>query len=315
MHQFQNILVGVDLSYGDRLASAELSPATKEAIARAKWLANRSQARMTLVAVLDVSAHTQELLHNEFAGESRNLESEANEILQSIVADLRESNIEADYSIQFGTPWKEIIQLAISQKSDLVIIGTRDLGFAGRVLFGSTALKLARYCPTAVWVARPDQNWSDMNLLIATDLGDLARDLIQVGVGLGQLAEGTVHVLHVVQHELDQRMLNTGINPDQLQKYHDEEREQAEHQIHEILSMTDYRTIEKGVMVDVIEGFPESAIHTHVEQNKIDLVVMGTVGRGGLSGFFIGNTAERLLQDLQTSLLILKPDDFVCPIT
>lgn len=39
MKQFKNILVGVDLSQGDRLVSDELPPPTLEAIERALWLA------------------------------------------------------------------------------------------------------------------------------------------------------------------------------------------------------------------------------------------------------------------------------------
>jgi universal stress protein E len=41
---------------------------------------------------------------------------------------------------------------------------------------------------------------------------------------------------------------------------------------------------------------------------------MGTIGRGGMQGIMIGNTAERLLPEIQCSLLAVKPPDFVCPI-
>ena len=45
-----------------------------------------------------------------------------------------------------------------------------------------------------------------------------------------------------------------------------------------------------------------------------DLVVMGTVSRGGIPGFLVGNTAERMLSRLDRSLLTVKPGDFVCPV-
>jgi nucleotide-binding universal stress UspA family protein len=45
-----------------------------------------------------------------------------------------------------------------------------------------------------------------------------------------------------------------------------------------------------------------------------DLVVMGTVSRGGIPGLLMGNTAERLIDRIDCALLTVKPQDFVCPI-
>ena len=62
-------------------------------------------------------------------------------------------------------------------------------------------------------------------------------------------------------------------------------------------------------------GEPDELIPELVNKNSIDIVVMGTVSRTGLSGFFIGNTAEKMLQELDCSVLAVKPDGFVTPVT
>ena len=41
---------------------------------------------------------------------------------------------------------------------------------------------------------------------------------------------------------------------------------------------------------------------------------MGTVCRTGIAGFFIGNTAESILQQVDCSVLTVKPDGFVSPV-
>jgi len=41
---------------------------------------------------------------------------------------------------------------------------------------------------------------------------------------------------------------------------------------------------------------------------------MGTVCRTGVAGFFIGNTAEDVLNQVESSVLTVKPDGFVTPI-
>jgi len=42
---------------------------------------------------------------------------------------------------------------------------------------------------------------------------------------------------------------------------------------------------------------------------------MGTVGRSGIKGVLLGNTAERILDRCDCSILTVKPDDFVSPIS
>ena len=50
-------------------------------------------------------------------------------------------------------------------------------------------------------------------------------------------------------------------------------------------------------------------------EKQVDLIVMGTVCRTGIGGFFIGNTAEKILQDVDCSVLTVKPEGFVSPVT
>jgi len=42
---------------------------------------------------------------------------------------------------------------------------------------------------------------------------------------------------------------------------------------------------------------------------------MGTVARTGIPGLIIGNTAESILSDIDCSLLAVKPEGFVTPIS
>lgn len=51
-----------------------------------------------------------------------------------------------------------------------------------------------------------------------------------------------------------------------------------------------------------------------VEENGVDLVIMGTLARSGVLGMLIGNTAEEVLDRIQCSVLALKPKGFVSPV-
>ena len=51
-----------------------------------------------------------------------------------------------------------------------------------------------------------------------------------------------------------------------------------------------------------------------VQHHKVDLIAMGTVGRSGVKGLFLGSTAEKVLDHCDCSILTTKPDGFVSPI-
>jgi universal stress protein E len=71
----------------------------------------------------------------------------------------------------------------------------------------------------------------------------------------------------------------------------------------------------RPAQINIVTEPPDFAILDHVERHGIELLVMGTIGRGGIAGMITGNTAERLLPRVSCSLLAVKPDDFRSPVT
>ena len=47
---------------------------------------------------------------------------------------------------------------------------------------------------------------------------------------------------------------------------------------------------------------------------EVGLIVMGTVSRTGVDGLLIGNTAEKILRQVDCSVLAVKPDGFITPV-
>jgi nucleotide-binding universal stress UspA family protein len=63
-----------------------------------------------------------------------------------------------------------------------------------------------------------------------------------------------------------------------------------------------------------VRGDAGSAVPRAVERLRPDLLVLGTVCRSGVPGLLIGNTAERVLDAVNCSVLTVKPRDFVSPV-
>jgi nucleotide-binding universal stress UspA family protein len=65
----------------------------------------------------------------------------------------------------------------------------------------------------------------------------------------------------------------------------------------------------------LLKGWARKEIPVLAKQIEADLVVMGTVARTGVPGFIMGNTAETILEQIDCSVLAIKPPGFVTPVT
>ena len=315
MRHLRNILVGVDLVGGDLLATSDLSIPTREAVDQAVWLARHTSAELTFFAAIDVSAHAQELLRERYEHASRNVQDLTNQALDELVKHAQQAHVTARRQAAFGTPWREIIRQVLRGKHDLVVVGTRDLNRAERILFGSTGIKLLHNCPCPVWITKPGEKREVQHVLVASDLGEVSLDALHMAVTFGQLTDTRTHLLHAVEYDFEKGLWRAYMPEDELDAFRAKRRADAERTLQDQLAQTDHRTLPYGVQVHLAEGPADDAILAAVKQYDIDLLVMGTVARSGIPGLVIGNTAERLLPQVPCSLLAVKPAGFESPVT
>jgi len=69
------------------------------------------------------------------------------------------------------------------------------------------------------------------------------------------------------------------------------------------------------IQVKLLEGEPRDVLPKYVSSNEIDLVILGSMSRAGISGFVMGNTAESMINQLGCSVITLKPDSFKSPVS
>jgi universal stress protein E len=305
MKRFKNILVGVDLCSGERLVADSLPPPSAQAVERALWLAKLNGAKVTLAYSLDVVERTQQLIRE--SGESSTVLNQARRALTTIAENFQEQGVEASFEILLGKSWVELIRLVLRQSHDLVIVGTRNLAAVSRALLGSTGMKLLRKCPCPVWVTRPSDQPQLASVLVAHDLTHVGTRALQLGASLSELQQASLHVLHALEHPEYHDMPPSHTPAEAIAQ----RRAAAGCQIEEELRGFEFAHSPEIVLAD---GEPSAAILEYIHAHAIDLVVMGTIARSGLSGVIMGNTAERLLPSVPCSILAVKPDDFVSPV-
>ena len=313
MQTINSILVGVDLTHADRLVAEELNEQTAEAVERAVWLASMFNARLEFFAAMDLSAHTKHLLEEDRDHLTHNVEDQAHQVMSTLIEQAKEQGVESSSKVAFGHPWREIILEVINHKHDMVMVGTRPHGLTGR-LFGGTVMNLFRQCPCPVYAVKIDEEPEVPEIVIASDMSEVSNDILNFMVSSAQVADMKLHLVHAVDTRLDERFKGLGINQETVKKCTEDIKAEIEQELNEQLAQTDFRTLTYGVQVHVLEGAPEVAIPKFIAERKIHLLTMGTLARTGISGFFIGNTAERMLEKVNCSVLTFKPADFVSPV-
>lgn len=306
MQGMRRILIGVEPAED----FVSFTSTARNAIQQGLQLAGINTGEVTLMTVLDGR------LKDLSDPGSPSVEEQVRALHEMESAEARGQGIGVHSVVTYGRAWQELIRQVLRDDSDLLIIGTRDPSVARRVLFGSTALKLLRKCPCPVWATRPGAFQKEVShIVVADDFGEVGEQALHLAVQTAQVMNSRLFVVHAVSFPFKGGVRRAEVSQDHLQTSRHEVLAAAEQELRQRLSMTDYRTLQQGTKVFVSHASAEAAIEQAVIETEADLLVMGTVGRAGIPGLLIGNTAERLLTELQCSVLAIKPRGFVSPVS
>ena len=207
--------------------------------------------------------------------------------------------------------WVALTRAAMADEGQLVVVGKRDGSAAEGRRLGSQAIKLLRKCPAPVWVVKPEHDLVHKLVLAATDLTPVGDAAVEAAAFVAEHHRCPLHVVHAFQVALELQLESSNLSEEEYAARLDVIKSAAQSEIDEVLN----RSVFDGESVlHVGKKSPHLAIREAVEHLLPDLLVMGTVSRGGLPGVLVGNTAERLLDRIDCSLLTVKPADFVCPL-
>jgi nucleotide-binding universal stress UspA family protein len=138
--------------------------------------------------------------------------------------------------------------------------------------------------------------------VIATDGSENTQKAISYGIKLAKLSGATVHALHVVDTFSVSQSWTAG-----------------KETIHEVLTKDGQKATSKvkeggeALGVDVkevlLEGHPSKEIIDFAENNDIDLIVMGTLGKTGLDRFLMGSVAETVVRNSKVPVLVVRGEE------
>lgn len=319
MQHFRRILVGVDLGNGSGPANDDLSASTRSAVDKAIWLAQHTSGELTflssLLPCLDLTPAMWQLAEmHEYQAMIDSIHANCEEKMAALVDEARSAGIDANELRTAGKAWQELLREAVTSNYDLIIVGSHQQHAMGRLLLGNTGRRLVRKSPCPVWVTSPAEDGRVRRILVPTDFTDTADQAIKLAHTLAERLEADLHVLHAIEFHFEPQMRDLVISLNDVDEYRSRLHADAARELNNVVSRCG---VDHAIALDhrhIAEGPADVMIHDSVKELGVDLVVMNTLGRTGLKGLLVGNTAEKVLNHLTCSILAIKPDDFQCPV-
>lgn len=297
------------------LFPTDFSQYANHAFAYAVALAKKRGGTIHMVNVLDVnlftlgSGHGVWLAGSDMERVEQSMREHAEERLEHLSHQAEQHGVVAKQHIVKGAPAAAISQQAVILGCGLIVLATHGRSGVDRIVFGSTAERVMRESPIPVlaikhpeheFVERPELEVGLKRVLFPTDFSPYSEKGLPYAVHLAKEFGATLVVLHVNDLPL--------VIPEYLPELSTSPTQDLEEYGRESLARLASTITEVPVESTQVTGRPHVEIAKVVEEQSIDLVVMPTHGRTGVSHLLLGSVAEKVIRAAKCPVLTVRPD-------
>jgi universal stress protein A len=140
-------------------------------------------------------------------------------------------------------------------------------------------------------------------ILVATDFSDASDDALAYARMLADAFGASLHVLHVLE-DLAAHAWTTEVYVAALPGVHEEMERQARDRLQQLLSEDDRARYRAELVLRF--GSPFVEVVRYAAEHAIDLIVLGTHGRGALAHMLLGSVAERVVRKAPCPVLTVR---------
>jgi nucleotide-binding universal stress UspA family protein len=291
MTMFDRILVPIDFS--------DCSARAAEAAGR---LANRFGSHVELMHAYDQPFYLRELAVADIEGLIRR---SSNEALQSVIDDKLEGveHVSA-VAIAHRSAVRAICRHAVDSGATLIVMGTHGQTGVVRTVLGSVAERVVRMSGQDVLTLGPDASLETIppsTILAATDLSEASNAALKSAGELANELGASLTIVYVGGDAPDATPTGeTFATMDDVRAHWGRLLRRAR-----VTQLSEVKEVE--TIVD-FGARPADALCRIASERNVDLIVVGTHSRTGMSRMFLGSVAEKVVREAPCPVLIARTD-------
>ncbi|MDF2182872.1 universal stress protein [Neptuniibacter sp. CAU 1671] len=241
--------------------------------------------------------------------------------LEKLANTLAQQGVDVSWDVTWDRHTAEaVVRKVLRFEPDLLLqaVAHHPLGI-GHMLFAPVDWQIARKCPVPVLFVK-ERPWGELlrmavcvDPLHETDQSALLdRRLLDTASALAEqgFAElDIVHCFNTLPHEaiFDEHMV--------LDYQNLQENVQQHHRQALIKLLGGYGRTVDDPEVHLLHGETDQAITEFAKQQNTDLLILGVIARSVLDRILLGSTMERVVDQVQCDVLLIKHPSFKCPVS
>src|SRR5665647_2556879 len=145
-------------------------------------------------------------------------------------------------------------------------------------------------------------------IMIATDGSDCSRQVADKGIEFAKLSRGTVYAVYVVSTAYLPSMYGDYLSPMNMNIYWESIREAFKTQGQQAVNYVKNLGDMKGIKVEpvLLEGNPSAELIRYAEEEKMDIVIMGTLEKTGLDKMLLGSAAGNIVRHSKVPVMVVR---------
>lgn len=278
------------------LLATDLSSRCDRALDRAVLLAGELEAELIAAYVMDPDDTPQYHLDRRRRSWNK-IPDPAERMRWRLKRDLASTADNIRAIVEEGDPAEKLLEIAVRESCDLIVTGTAGAESLSRMVFGSTVNRLLRGSTAPILVVhdRPAHRYRD--IVIATDFSDASIKSLNTVAALFPESDLTLF------HGYEIPFAGFVVGRDIMSELRSMEKEIS------ATFLKDDRIdpgLRQRIRVVIEHGAPEALLGDFIDDNDVDLTVIASHGRGAFFDALIGSTAKRLVETLESDLLIIR---------
>ena len=262
----------------------------------------------------DSLKHYREILGEEIFETSKTLTlDKLTGVLQAMAEPYRLKKLQVSHDVSWDWPlYQGIIRKAMQIKPFLIVKDTHYHSKISRAILRNTDWSLIKNCPFPILFDKQIEN-QDSPLIISSinPVNPVEEQIDKDILGLGEVLATAMNAEHKVFHCY--KPLTTGFVGLGDGRYGSSLREQNKEIEKMHANRVEVLANEYGIKPTNIifeKGDAKTLVPEIAQQNKANIVLMGSQTKSGIKQAFVGSTAEAVLDELTCNVLVLKPDSF-----